>query len=249
MTRGMYTAATGMLANQAAQDAIAQNLANANTTGYKQDIPRFQSFNETLMQRMSGSGSAAVGGLGHGVSLHDVVTDFSDGSQQMTGNPLDIALTGDAALVIQTSNGIRESRDGALTLDPSGALVQANGSGAILGDNGQPIRVPAKAKNITISPQGEIDADGKRVGRLRLVGLSRTSGAVKMGDNQFIESALRPASPAASVKQGYLEMSNVSVVKEMVAMIAIQRAYETDQKMVQAEDDATGKAVTEVAKV
>ena len=248
MTRGVYTAAAGMLASEAAQDAIAQNLANAGTVGYKEDIPRFESFQEALASQSQGD-RGAVGGLGSGVSLKDETTNFADGSLQKSGNPLDVALVGDAALAVQTPRGIRLSRDGALSLDVRGDLVQTNGNALVLGDDNRPIAIPAKAKEIVISPKGDVTADGVRVGRLRLAGLSQSDRPVKMGDNQYSVAALRPAGPNAAVRQGYLEASNVSVVKEMVSMISIMRAYETNQKMLQAEDDTTGKATTEVSKI
>ncbi len=251
MTRGLYAAAAGMLASQAAQDAIAQNLANASTTGYKQDIPQFMSFQETLMRRLNGNGSggAALGTLGQGATLYALATDFADGTLQQTGNPLDVGLSGDAALAVQTPQGVRFSRDGALTRNGQGFLAQSGTGALVLDTNNQPLHVPAKAKSIQIGAQGEITVDGAALGRLRLVGLSRAAGAVKVGDNQFTAASARPASASATVHQGFLEASNVSVVKEMVAMIAVTRAYETDQKMAQAEDEATGHAVSEVGKV
>ena len=246
MTRGVYTAAAGMLANQAAQDIIAQNLANAATTGYKEDIPRFESF---LAAPLSPGDRASIGTLGSGAGLKDETTDFADGSLQRSGNPLDVALTGDAALVVQTPQGLRLSRDGSLSMDAQGTLVQTNGSLPVLGDTNQTIRIPAKTKAIVISPRGEVTADGVQVGRLRLAGLAASDQPIKMGDNQFRVAALRPASASATVQQGFLEASNVNVVKEMVSMISIMRAYETNQKMMQAEDDATGKATNEVGKL
>lgn len=249
MTRGVYTAATGMLANQTAQDAIAQNLANANTTGYKQDIPQFQTFGQALLNKMGGGAASSVGGLGHGVTLRALATDFADGALQKTDNPLDVALTGDAYLAVQTPQGVRLTRDGALTRNAQGLLAQANGGNLVLGAGDRPIALPAGAKDIVIGVQGDVVADGRPVGRLRLAGVSRADGAAKMGDNLFTEAALRPASAGSGVRQGFLESSNVSVVKEMVAMISVMRAYETNQKMMQAEDEATGKAVGEVGKV
>lgn len=250
MTRGVYTAATGMLANQTAQDAIAENLANANTTGYKQDIPEFQTFGQTLLRRMGGGASASVGGLGSGVTLRALATDYADGALQKTGNPLDVAMTGDAYLTVQTPQGVRLTRDGAMTRSTQGLLVQANGGNTVLGQNGQPIAIPAKAKDIVIDTKGDVVADGRTVGRLGLAGVSAaTGGATKVGDNLYTANALRPVSPGSGVQQGFLETSNVSVVKEMVSMISVMRSYETNQKMLQAEDDVTGKAVNEVAKV
>ena len=249
MTRGVYTAAAGMMANQAAQDAIAQNLANAGTTGYKEDIPRFESFQEALASRLSPADQASIGTLGSGAGLKDETINFADGGLQQSGNPLDVAVTGDAALVIQTPQGLRLSRDGSLSMDARGTLVQTNGNAQVLGDNNRPIQIPAKAKDIVINPGGIVTADGVRVGKLRLAGLSAADSPVKMGDNLYAVTKMRPASPTSALKQGFLESSNVNVVKEMVSMISIMRAYETNQKMMQSEDDATGKAVNEVSKL
>lgn len=247
MTRGMYTAATGMLANQTALDAISQNLANADTTGYKEDIPQFQSFGTSLLHRLSDSGQGpAVGGLGQGVSVASLATDLTGGSLQKTGNSLDVALTGNAALVVQTPQGLRLSQDGALTRSTQGLLVQTDGS-TVLGQNGKPITIPAAAKDVTITQDGHIIADGKAIGQLRLAGL--TSAATKVGDNQYTTPSLTAPAVGSAVRQGFLETSNVSVVKEMVSMIAVNRAYETNQKMLKAEDDATDKAVNDFAKV
>ena len=235
-----------MLANQTAEDAIAQNLANAATTGYKQDIPQFQSFADTLMQR---TGGGTVGSIGRGAALQALATDFESGAMQKTGNPLDVALTGDACLSVQTTQGVRLSRDGALTRSPQGLLSQVSGGGLVLGQNGKPIRIPASAGTITISPNGLLSADGTAMGQIRLSGVSGKSGATKTGDNQFTEASAQAASKGSGVRQGFLESSNVSVVKEMVAMISCMRAYETNQKMVQAQDDLTNKAVNDVAKL
>src|SRR5258708_3345882 len=114
MTRGTYTAASGMMASLAAQDAIAQNLANAGTTGYKQDVPRFEAFHSMLLDRMSGVASNGGGAIGLGVAVNSDLTDLGQGSLHATGNPLDVALTGDAYLTVATPQGIHYTRDGAL---------------------------------------------------------------------------------------------------------------------------------------
>jgi len=233
----------------AAQEAIAQNLANASTTGYKQDVPQFESFQSMLLDRMSGAASDQVGTLGTGVTLQDFATDFAPGAMQATGNNLDVALTGDAYLTVSTPQGVRYTRDGSLTRDANGTLVQSGTMAPVLDSSGKSITIPATAKNIQISPQGTISADGATVAQLGLVGLDSTSGALKVGDNQY--SATKPSTPSAgsTVQQGYLETSNVNIVKQMVAMITAQRIYETNSKMLQAEDQATSKAVNTVASV
>jgi len=241
--------ASGMLANQAAQEAVAQNLANASTTGFKHDVPRFQSFGDALINQMSNGKSQTIGSLGFGAGAPTLDTDFSDGALQKTGNPLDVALTGNAYLSVQTPQGVRYTRDGAMTRDAQGKLILVNGRLPVLGTDGKPIQISAMAKDITIDANGVIAADGKRAGQLQLVGLSRANAPQKVGDNLFNASNVNTLSAGSSVQQGFLEASNVNVVEEMVTMISVMRAYETSEKMLQMQDDALGKATTEVSKL
>lgn len=234
-----------MLACQTAQDAIAQNLANANTTGYKQVIPDYVPFRSVLLDHMSGSS----GGLGHGASVNALVTDYANGSLVRTGNTYDIALTGDAYLAVRTPQGLRYTRDGSLTMAKDGTLIQI-GSGALVMDvNNKPIKIPQSAKSIVISPDGQISADNAPIAKLALVGIDTTSGTDRLGDNALIASNPHMPSKDSTVQQGYIEASNVNTVKEMISMITVMRAYETNMKMLQSEDTITGKAINEVAKV
>jgi len=237
-----------MLACMAAQEAIAQNLANASTTGYKEDVPRYEAFQNLLLDRLSGAASGGeVGSLGTGVDVKTVATDFGQGALQRTGNSLDVALTGDAYLAVKTAGGVAYTRDGSMTRDASGTLLQSGTQSPILDVNNNPIVIPNDAKNITITAQGAISADGKNIAQLALVGIDKNSGATKVGDNDY--AVARPAVPTAgsTVQQGYLESSNVSTVRAMVAMIQAQRTYETNSKMLQTEDAVTGKAINTVA--
>jgi len=232
----------------AAQEAIAQNLANASTTGYKQDVPRYEAFQNMLLDRLSGAASRGqVGSLGTGVTVQSVATDFGQGALQRTGNSLDVALTGDAYLAVKTAGGVLYTPDGSLTHDASGTLIQSGTLSPVLDVNNNPIVIPTNAKTITISPQGMVSADNKFVAQLALVGLDKNSGATKVGDNDY--TATKPTVPTAgsSVEQGFLEASNVSTVRAMVAMIQAQRTYETNSKMLQTEDAVTAKAINSVA--
>nr|WP_301002540.1 flagellar hook-basal body protein [Capsulimonas corticalis] len=248
ITRGIYTAASGMIANEQAQDAIAHNLANVNTTGYKQDIPCFSSFQSLLLQNSS-QGHSAVGTLGNGGGVYKLATDYSTGAMQKTGNPLDVALSGDAFLEVQTPQGIRFTRDGSMTMNAQNQLVTVTGGAQVLDSSNRPITIPQGAKNITIGLDGQIKADGQSVATLGLAGISAADNATKVGDNMVTVPQVRPASAGSEVRQGFLETANTSIVGDMVSMIAVLRAYETDQKMLQTEDDATGKAVNDVAKL
>ena len=237
-----------MLASQAAQDAIASNLANASTTGYKQDVPEFSSFANQLITRMDADGQVqTVGPMGHGATVSSIATDFSQGSIQQTGDPLDLAINGNGYLAVNSANGTMYTRNGELALSAQNTLQTSTGL-TVAGADGKAIKIPAATAQIKIDPQGRVTADGKTVGQLSLVSITAANDPIKMGDSLF--AANNPgAATGASVQQGYLETSNVSVVKEMVSMIAVQRAYEADQKVVQAEDELTNHAVNDVPKV
>ena len=237
-----------MLANELAQDAIAHNLANVNTTGYKQDIPCFSSFSSMLLQK-SGQDQGSVGALGNGGGVYKLATDYSGGALQKTDSPLDVALGGDAFLEVQTPQGLRFTRDGSMTVNTRGQLVLNKGGALVMDSGNRPISIPQNAKNITIGLDGQIKADGRSVATLGLAGIDKADNAVKVGDNMVTVPQVRAASAGSQVHQGYLETGNVSIVGEMVSMIAVLRAYETDQKMLQTEDEATGKAVNEVEKI
>lgn len=237
-----------MLSSQAAQDAIANNLANANTVGYKRDIPELQSFSSALSRSSNSPFGASAGALGSGVDMRQYAVDFAQGALEQTGNPYDIALSGDASIAVNKGNGVVYSRDGSLTRNIKGQLVQVNGGGTVLDSAGKPIVIPINVKNVEFTAAGKVVADGKTIAQLKLQALNISTGAFKIGDSAYGVTALRSPSPGFGVRQGYLEASNVSVVKEMIQMVTSMRAYETDQKMIQAEDSATGKAVNEVAR-
>jgi flagellar basal-body rod protein FlgG len=243
-----------MLAEDAAQQVIAQNLANANTTGYKEEIPRFASFEENLVACSDDQGATALGSLGSGSSMTGTFTDLSDGPLQNTGNNLDIALRGDAYFGVQTNQGVMYSRDGALTLSSDGVLVQAASGLPVLSSTGRPISVSGKSKSVTIEPNGNVDIDGKTEGTIGLFSITASNNPTKMGGNLIstsgIPATLDPTkSTLPPVMSGFLEGSNVNIVREMVTMIACTRAYEANAKTLQAHDETLDKAVSDVGKV
>lgn len=244
-----------MMAEESAQQLIAQNLANSSTTGYKAEIPTFRSFDENLVAAASEQGITTIGPLGNGTEEDGSYTDFSEGSFQATGNPLDVALTGDAYLAVRTQQGATcYTRDGALTINAASQIVQVGTGFPVLDDRGQPITVSAGAKRVQVQRDGTILVDGTSSGKLGLYAITANSSPVRVGDN-LLALATPPkavdaqSDPNAGVEAGYLESSNVSVVREMVSMIACMRAYEANSKAVQAADDANNQAVGDVGKV
>lgn len=256
MDRGIFAAATGMLAQQAVQDALAGNLANINTTGFKQDIPTFRAVQELALHSTDGTGpqrGASIGDIGTGAQFAGSVTDVRPGALVATQNPLDLALLGDGLFAVETPAGERYTRAGDFHLSQAGKgangkvqtfLVDASGH-HLLGAKGA-IDVGA-ARTVTVEATGDVRADGAVVDRLKVVTAPR-SALVKQGGNLLaIQGA--PTASTATVQSGFLEQSNVSAVGSMVQMITVQRAYEAAQRAITAQDETLGKAINDVPRV
>jgi flagellar basal-body rod protein FlgF len=250
MIRGLYSAATGMLAEQFVQDALAGNLANINTTGYKQDVPTFRALQEMALSRLQGAPSrgTTIGSLGMGTAFDHTDTDMLAGPVVQTENPLDVAFIGGGFFTIQTPQGERYTRDGHFHLqvvDKTTAYL-ANESGQyLLGQKG-PINLAA-AKEIVIDGQGNVLADRVAVDKLKLVD-APAAALKKQGGNLFtIEGT--PTAAKGVLRQFSLEQSNVNAIHSMVKMITIQRAYEAAQRAITSQDETLGKAVNEVGRL
>lgn len=241
MIRGLYVAAEGMAARQKAQDAIANNLANLNTTGFKADRPAFEAVYERQLYRVQGTRSQPIGALSAGAILRELYTDLQQGALTTTGNPLDVAIDGAGFFAVQTAQGIRYTRNGAFQRNADGMLTTRAGD-PVLGEGNQPIRVPPNA-TVHIGEDGAVLANGTRVGRLLIV----QGDLAKAPDGDFIGAAQPVANPR--VVAGALEASNVNMVREMVTMIELIRAYETHQKIIHAHDSTLERAINELPKV
>lgn len=226
MERGLYIAASGMVAEQMRQDQIANDLANASTPGYKADRVTQRAFADLLLSN-SVSGQA-VGGLTTGVGADKMVTDVSPQPLRDTGEPLDIAIAGDGWFGVSTAQGTRYTRNGQFTAAADGTLTDALGN-AVLGRNGQPVKVGA---------DGHVNASD--------VGVFALQNASKQGDNLFSGTAGGPAA-TGTVRTGALEGSGVDPARTMVDMIASFRAFEAGQKVIQTIDESLHKTATQVA--
>jgi flagellar basal-body rod protein FlgF len=230
MDRGLYLAASGMLAEQVRQNQIANDLANASTPGYKADRTTQQSFGQLLLGN-SRTGQA-IGAQTTAVQITGEVTDFSPQPVKDTGEPLDFAITGDGFFALQTANGTRYTRDGQFDANAAGQLVTADGD-RVLGRNGRPL---------TLGADGKVDPRNLNVVLL--------TNPKKAGDNLVTGTPGRPAGQVAGqVRSGALEGSGADPTNAMVDMIASMRAYESGQKVIQTIDSSLGKATSEVGKV
>ena len=261
MVRGLYTAWTGMVNEQKRLDVISNNMANADTTGYKKQNVTSQSFDDEFAVRINDNNrdtttKYGIGNMNLGVKIGETYYDFSQGSLRETGNTYDLALSGDGFFTIQTTNkqgetSIRYTRDGSFTVNTDGYLVTKDGD-YVLDTNGERIQIPGAqtAQNVAIDANGNITVDGQQIATLGIAAFENPQALLAYGENMYeaTDAAGLQASTAA-VNQGYLEMSNTNVIEEMVDMITITRAYEAGQKMIQTVDSTLQKAVNEIGKV
>lgn len=246
MIRGIYSAASGMVAESIRNDSIANNLANVNTAGFKRDVAVNRDFASVLIKRINDGEPQDIGTLGSGTQIDEIATIHSGGAVRQTGNDFDLALDGKGYFVIQTPNGLRYTRNGSFSKNAQGQLVTADGN-RVMGQNG-PITIDGG--KMTVSGDGRISVDGLEVNRIRVVDFADERQLTKEGASLFIAPAgTQPQQSSATVNQGYLEMSNVNIVSEMINMISGFRAYEVNGKAVQAHDQLLDKAVNEVGKV
>lgn len=264
MVRGWYTGASGMNAQQYRLDAISNNLANVDTTGYKKDVAVSKSFPELLLRRMRDDGervtpfgsfdsSPIIGKVGLGVETNEMYTVFEQGSFKETSSNTDMALGSEGFFAVMTPYGERYTRNGNFIIGKEGFLETKEGY-QLLGENG-PINVVDK--NFKVNDDGVIytSEDMQEIDRIKLVRFDNERYITKQGSSLYAETNVSGKAHIAEGKerpqvlQGYVESSNVNVVKEMVQMIEVNRAYEANQKTIQSEDSMMSTLWSKVATV
>jgi len=257
MIKAMRTAASGMVAQQMNVDNIANNLANVNTTGFKKSSVEFQ---DVLYQNYRRAGTAtAIGSevptglaIGYGTRASATTRQFTAGNLQGTGNPLDLAINGDGFFQIQHPDGTTAyTRDGSFHISGDGRIV--NSDGFFLDPD---ISVPQDASAISVGTDGTVEvlvsgqSQPTQVGQIELARFVNPAGLEAIGRNLLIPTRasgdpitdIPTQNGLGSIDQGYLEMSNVLVVDEMVNMIVAQRSYEMNSKAIQTADDMASVA-------
>ncbi|HEY2461204.1 MAG TPA: flagellar basal-body rod protein FlgG [Candidatus Acidoferrum sp.] len=253
MYRAMYTAASGMEAQQLNLDNVANNLANASSTGFRSRRLQFQ---DLVYQNLIAPGAAATQqttfpaglqiGLGSRTAASEVIQQQGDFNQ--TGNPLDLTIQGPGFFQIQLPSGeVAYTRSGAFHLDSTGIIVDAQGNQL------QPaITIPSSATNITIGSDGTVSvtlpnqSQSQQVGTIQLATFANPGGLSSVGNNYFLETTASGnaiagtpggAEGLGAIQQGMLENSNVDVVGEFIQMILAQRSYEANSRVVKAADE------------
>ena len=252
MIRSLWTSATGMQAQALNLDVIANNLANVSTTGFKKSRAEFQ---DLLYETIRPAGTPSSQDtqvptgiqLGHGTRPSTVLKIFSQGDMENTKNELDLAIEGDGFFQIALPNGETAfTRDGGFKLDSEGRVVNADGLAL------EPeISIPTDALSISVGMDGTVsvlqagDTTPTEVGTIELARFVNPAGLIAMGKNLYIPSeasgdemtGTAGENGLGTIAQGFLELSNVTVVEEMVSMITAQRAYEANSKSIQTADE------------
>lgn len=236
-------------------DVVANNVANANTTGYKANREVFQEYlSPVARENRFGGGDRVIRFVQDGGSWHDL----GQGPIQETGNPLDVAIDGSAFLVVQTPNGERYTRAGALQINNQGQLVTMDGS-RVMGDAG-PIVFQPLDRNISITPEGRVSvlegADNKtdsQRGKIRMVVFAQPQQLQKEGANTFsappAAGAAQPAGTGSKLIQGAIEKSNVKTVIEITRLMEITRAYTNVSNLLSQQNDLRKSAIERLADV
>lgn len=257
MVRGLYTAYTGMINEQKRLDAISNNIANANTTGYKRESISSQSFDDVLTIKIKDASEGylnrAIGDMSLGVKVGEVYTDYTQGSVRQTGNTYDLAIQGEGFFNVNVENqngevSTKYTRDGNFVMTSDGYIVDAYGN-HLQGESGD-IQVPVDASSISINSMGQIYADNTYVDTIILTDFEDYDYLEKFGDNFYspVDGA-ETKDATGTILQGFTEQSNVNSVYEMVNMITVTRVYEANQKVMKTIDNMIDLAVNSVGKV
>lgn len=271
--KGVYTALSGAIAQTLKMDTIANNIANVNTTGFKKDQQTFSEYLTAMekeqdvmkVPRMPASIESFYdlnGGDKAFVDAAGTYTNFEQGSLKSTGGKLDVAIEGAGFFEVGTPNGIKLTRAGNFSVDGNGQLVTKDGypvlmeaaegaDGLVNGDNieARTVRISGTAA-INISDGGEVFEGETKIGKLSVVNAGNTDALQKIGSSYYTlkenMNAEIASVKAPSLKQGFLETSNVNIINEMTDMIMAQRVFEGTQKAISAYDNMSDKLINQV---
>ncbi|MGX1191820.1 flagellar hook-basal body protein [Metabacillus sp. SLBN-84] len=261
MLRGFYTASAGMLAQQRRTEMLSNNIANANTPGYKTDQAALKAFPEMLLKRVQDNKlPQEVGSINTGVYLQEMIPQFAQGDLRETGLNTDIALletavpeNGTLMFGVQLPDGeVRYTRNGQFTRNENGQL--SLGGNPVLGTDGQPITLASD--EFEILQDGTVRVNGEAGSQIGIFFSNNTAGLVKEGnglyrteDGNELGAAAGNPDVAYQLKQGFIEGSNVDVSRSYTEMMTAYRAFEANQKVLQAYDRSMDKAVNEIGRV
>ena len=257
MIKGLYTAGAGMMLQMARQDVVANNLANVNTSGYKKQVAVAQAFPNMLMSRLgeikkNSQGEyqpvpiKLIGEVGTGAAVEKIYSDLSMGNIRKTDNAADLALSSDGYFAVLTPQGERYTRNGQFKINSEGILTTNQGY-PVLDSSDQTINLQ---EDFLVDETGNISVNGENIAQLKMIHFDNPQYLQREGDNLLAaQEEVGTTLERPGILQGYIEDSNVNAVKEMVEMINVVRAYESMQKVVQAEDEITQVVIDQVGSV
>ena len=258
MVKGLYTAYTGMINEQKRLDVLSNNLANADTNGYKKEGTTSQTFADELAIKIKDTSSYGLaqklGTISMGVHIGETYTDYSTGSFKVTDNSTDFAIKGDGFFAIaytdkQGNSSVKYTRDGAFTVNTQGYLVTKDGDYVLNANDARNGNVNGRiqvdpTQKITVDELGNIYQNDQQVGTIGIVDFADYDYLAKYGENMYdLVNGGTVTAADGRIVQGTLESSNVNVVSEMVNMITISRAYQAGQKVINTIDETLDKAV------
>lgn len=220
-------------------DVIANNLANMNTTGYKAERIAFEDY---MMPKADASNFQRRDGDVAFVQDWASYRDLEPGARRPTGNALDVALSPGGYLTVETAEGIRYTRNGALQINEQGQLATMDGD-PIVSLGGIPIVFNVNDSDVTITRSGNVNTSGGARGTLQLVSFANEQELTRVGYNLYAAPEEAEPDPTVTVSQGALEASNVQPVREMARLVELQRAYEMQSKMIRQSDQARSEAI------
>jgi flagellar basal body rod protein FlgG len=248
MIKGLYSAVSAMIASANKHGLNVHNTANLNTPGFKQVFTTTQEFKQTEVfsngiNNLAGS-HESIGMLGLGVTTTGIKTKYSDGALQATQNPFDLAIQGEGFFRIMTSSGERYTRDGRFIRNANGSLVTVDGN-RVLNSSGTPIEIPDG--EMSVNSIGEVLVNGELTAQLGIAEFANPETQLEKADGNLFEALETPAQAVSnsSIRQGYLEMSNVN----MVDLLMSTKTYEAAQKMVQNQDELLGKSIATLGRL
>ncbi len=240
MIRGIYTSASGLEAAQERMNELSGNIANVSTPGFKEILATQEDFGTDVGVSFGDGGSAArIGRLSYGTAAVGETIDRLQGPLLTTGNPTDLAISGDGLFVVGTPSGIGYTRAGNFVVDANGTLATQQGY-PVLDTAGKPITVPGGASTLTVGPDGTVAGTGQR---LAFISFPATGLAMR-GENLFaVSGPVQPvAAGAGTIQQGFLESSNVDMAASMTELIAVQRTFQLSARSLTLQDQTLEEA-------
>lgn len=251
MIYGLWQSSAGMQVNQYRMDVLANNLANAHTTGFKADLATItQRDLESFVRGGIDTQDPVLDNMTGGIAVRPSFVDFSNGPLDVTDNPLDVALPDSAFLAVNDGGDTRYTQDGRLSINARGELVMQAGGRPVLNANGQSIVAQTgSGERVQIGADGTVRQGDGVLGQLDVVSFDEPHALIKHGSGLYGAGGQTPVASKESLTTGAIEQSNVDPVHGLASMIEVTRAYDINARLLTLQDDTLGRAVNDIAEL